>query len=110
VEQTIAALWQRLLSLETVGIHDNFFELGGHSLLGTRVIAALREEFGVDVPLRALFEKPTIADLALAVAQARVEQSTSSEVDALLDSLEDLTDEEVEALLAAQAGGGDPPA
>jgi amino acid adenylation domain-containing protein len=109
VEQSIADLWQRLLSLETVGVHDNFFELGGHSLLGTRVIAALREEFGVEVPLRALFEKPTIADLALAVAQARVEQSAASEVDALLDSLEDLTDEEVEALLAAQTGGGEPP-
>jgi acyl carrier protein len=105
VEQTIAAIWQRLLGLETVGVHDNFFELGGHSLLGTRVIAALREEFGVEVPLRVLFQKPTIADLALAVAQARVEQSAAFEVDALLDSLEDLSDEEVEALLAGQGGG-----
>jgi len=107
VEKAIAGLWQRLLGLETVGVHDNFFELGGHSLLGTRVIAALREEFGVELPLRALFEKPTIADLALAVAQARVEQSAAAEVDALLDNLEDLSDEEVEALLAAQGGGED---
>jgi amino acid adenylation domain-containing protein len=101
VEQAIAAIWQRLLNLEAVGVYDNFFELGGHSLLGTRVIAALRDEFGVEIPLRALFEKPTVAGLALAVAQARVEQAADSEVGALLDNLEDLTDEEVEALLSA---------
>ncbi|HSS52386.1 MAG TPA: amino acid adenylation domain-containing protein, partial [Thermoanaerobaculia bacterium] len=100
VEQAIAAIWQRLLNLEAVGIHDNFFELGGHSLLGTRVIAALCDEFGVEIPLRALFEKPTVEALALAVAQARVEQAADSEVGALLDNLEDLSDEEVEALLA----------
>ncbi|MFY9820942.1 MAG: condensation domain-containing protein, partial [Thermoanaerobaculia bacterium] len=101
VEQAIAALWQRLLGRESIGIHDNFFELGGHSLLGTRVIAALRDEFGVEIPLRVLFEKPTVAGLALAVTQARVEQAAGSEVGALLDDLEGLSDEEVEALLAA---------
>ncbi len=86
-----------------MGVRDNFFELGGHSLLGTRVIAALRDEFGVEIPLRVLFERPTVEALALAVAQARVEQSAASEVDALLDNLEDLSDEEVEALLAADS-------
>ncbi|HEV7509096.1 MAG TPA: amino acid adenylation domain-containing protein [Thermoanaerobaculia bacterium] len=100
VEQAIAAIWQRLLSLDAVGVHDNFFELGGHSLLGTRVIAALRDEFGVEIPLKALFEKPTVEALALAVAQARVEQAVDSEVGALLDNLEGLSDEEVEALLS----------
>ncbi len=101
VEQVIADIWQSLLNLDAVGAHDNFFELGGHSLLGTRVIAALRDEFGVEIPLRALFEKPTVACLALAVAEARVEQAAGSDVGALLDNLEDLSDEEVEALLAA---------
>ena len=110
VEQAIAGIWQRLLGLDAIGVHDDFFELGGHSLLGTRVLAALREEFGVEVPLRALFESPTIAGLALAVAQARVEQTAPAAVDALLDSLEDLSDEEVEALLAAPGGGEAPPA
>jgi amino acid adenylation domain-containing protein len=101
VEQAVAAIWQRLLNRDAVGVHDNFFELGGHSLLGTRVIAALRDEFGVEIPLRALFEKPTVEAVALAVAQTRVEQAADSEVGALLDNLEDLSDEEVEALLAA---------
>jgi len=101
VEQAIAGVWQRLLGLDAVGIHENFFELGGHSLLGIRVIAALRDELGVEIPLRAVFEKPTVANLALAVTQARVEQAADSEVGALLDNLEDLSDEEVEALLSA---------
>jgi acyl-CoA synthetase (AMP-forming)/AMP-acid ligase II/acyl carrier protein len=101
VEEALAGIWQGLLGVERVGVHDNFFELGGHSLLGTRVISALREAFGVEVPLRALFEKPTVADLALAVTQARLEGADSSELGALLENLEGLSDEEVEALLAA---------
>src|SRR6185295_11266934 len=67
VEEELAAIWARLLRVERVGIHDNFFALGGHSLTGTRVLAAVREAFGVDVPLRTLFERPTVAELALAV-------------------------------------------
>ncbi|HEV8580083.1 MAG TPA: amino acid adenylation domain-containing protein [Thermoanaerobaculia bacterium] len=71
VEEELAAIWARLLKIERVGVHDNFFELGGHSLMGTRVLAAVRETFGVDVPLPTLFEKPTVAELALALAESR---------------------------------------
>ena len=61
-EELLAEVWVELLKLEKVGIHDNFFELGGHSLLATQVISRLRRAFGVDLPLRSLFETPTIAD------------------------------------------------
>ncbi|HSF40688.1 MAG TPA: amino acid adenylation domain-containing protein [Thermoanaerobaculia bacterium] len=104
VEETIAALWKDLLKAERVGVHDNFFSLGGHSLLATRVAAALRDAFGVEVPLRTLFEKPTVADLALAVAHLRLEQADTTEAARLLDTLEGLSDEEVEALLAGEEG------
>ncbi|HSF39662.1 MAG TPA: amino acid adenylation domain-containing protein, partial [Thermoanaerobaculia bacterium] len=104
VEETIAALWKDLLKAERVGVHDNFFSLGGHSLLATRVAAALRDAFGVEIPLRTLFEKPTVADLALAVAQLRLEQADTTEAARLLDTLEGLSDEEVEALLAGEEG------
>ncbi|MCJ8271641.1 MAG: condensation domain-containing protein, partial [Psychrosphaera sp.] len=67
VEQKLCDIWQQLLGLEKVGIEDNFFDLGGHSILATRVISEIREQFAVELPLRTLFEQPTIAGLALEV-------------------------------------------
>ena len=64
VEDLLANIWARILGLENIGVHDNFFERGGHSLLATQVISRIREAFHVDLPLRALFESPTIASLA----------------------------------------------
>jgi amino acid adenylation domain-containing protein len=62
-EQIIADIWADVLSLEQVGIYDNFFKLGGHSLLATQVISRLREAFKIDLPLRSLFENPTVKNL-----------------------------------------------
>ncbi|MEL7039186.1 MAG: amino acid adenylation domain-containing protein [Cyanobacteria bacterium J06592_8] len=64
LEKTIAKIWKKELNLQSVGINDNFFELGGHSLLGIKVIAKMSEAIGVQIPLRVLFEKPTIFGLA----------------------------------------------
>jgi amino acid adenylation domain-containing protein/thioester reductase-like protein len=64
LEAQLADIWAKLLDIEQVGIHDNFFELGGHSLLITQLLAKVRNTFGVEMPLRDLFDAPTIADLA----------------------------------------------
>ncbi|MBN9386360.1 MAG: amino acid adenylation domain-containing protein, partial [Chitinophagaceae bacterium] len=64
LQASIVQIWHRLLQLERVGIHDNFFELGGHSLLATRVIAVIEKEFGIKLPMRAIFEFPTVSDLS----------------------------------------------
>jgi acyl-coenzyme A synthetase/AMP-(fatty) acid ligase/acyl carrier protein len=64
LEQRLAAIWCEVLDLKEVGTQDNFFNLGGHSLRAAQVISRLRAAIGVEVPLRLLFEKPTIAELA----------------------------------------------
>ncbi|HYH47367.1 MAG TPA: condensation domain-containing protein, partial [Thermoanaerobaculia bacterium] len=67
-EQRLADLWAKLLGVERVEAHDDFFELGGHSLLATRLLSRVREAFGVEVPIRALFDAPTVAGLAAYLA------------------------------------------
>ena len=73
IEELISAIFSHLLSIELVGIHDNFFELGGHSLLATQLLSRLRDALGVDLPLREIFQRPTVAALALYIEQARRE-------------------------------------
>jgi acyl carrier protein len=67
-ERVLAGIWQELLGIEKIGIHDNFFELGGHSLFAARVLSRVRSALGVSLPLEAVFEAPTIAELADRVA------------------------------------------
>jgi acyl carrier protein len=70
-EETIAGIWQQVLGMTRVGATDNFFALGGHSLLATQVIARVRSAFGLELPLRVLFEAPTVAGLAERVDAGR---------------------------------------
>src|SRR5205807_1209164 len=64
VEDTIAGIWSEVLHRDRIGVADDFFQIGGHSLLATQVISRIRRGFGLDVPLRVLFESPTVAGLA----------------------------------------------
>ena len=69
-EQKLSEIWTQLLGIERVGIHDNFFDFGGHSLLATQAASRMREAFGLEIPLRRLFELPTVAGLAESIEAA----------------------------------------
>jgi amino acid adenylation domain-containing protein len=80
-EGTLAGVWSSLLKVEDIGVFDNFFDLGGHSLLAGQALARVSEVFKVSLPLRALFEAPTIAALACRVKDARATQSRAPAIE-----------------------------
>ncbi|HYO59952.1 type I polyketide synthase [Archangium sp.] len=88
LEVTLAGIWAELLGVDQVGIHDSFFQLGGHSLLGMQLLSRIREDLQVDIPLRNLFESPTIAGLALIILEKRASNVDEDKLRALLAELE----------------------
>ena len=96
LEKQLARIWGEVLKLEKVGIHDNFFDLGGHSLLATQVNSRIRAALGAEVPLQAMFETPTIAELAVVIS----EKLGARKMDSILSELESLTDEGAQRLLS----------
>jgi acyl carrier protein len=107
LERRLSEMWQELLGIDQIGVHDSFFDLGGDSLLGTQVVTRVRERFGADVSLAALFEQPTVGGLAGRIDEARAaaaadsgSESEPERLERMLARLEDLTPEEVERMLA----------
>ena len=95
VERALLEIWSAVLGLDEVGVHDNFLELGGDSLLSGQVVARVIGEFRVDLPLRSLFQAPTVADMALAITQRRAKAADQADINRMLT--------ELEALLAKKA-------
>ncbi|HEY6324303.1 MAG TPA: KR domain-containing protein, partial [Thermoanaerobaculia bacterium] len=101
LEAAIAEVWQQLLGIAAIGVEDDFLALGGHSLLATQVMSRLRERLGLEIPLRALFEAPTVAGLARAVGERLAAAADPRQLAAALAELEGISDEQAAARLAA---------
>jgi ubiquinone/menaquinone biosynthesis C-methylase UbiE len=103
VEAVLADVWAEVLDLDHVSIHDNFFELGGHSLLAMMVISRVREVLQVELPLRSMFEAPTVAGFAALVLQDTDERASIERRAQILVELSELSENEVQSILAEKA-------
>jgi amino acid adenylation domain-containing protein len=101
-EQIIAEIWTEVLGVKKIGIHDNFFDLGGHSLRATQVVSRLGKAFQADVPLRSLFEHPTVEGLAVIVAQRQARKAEADEMATILARIESLSEADVQRQLARE--------
>jgi acyl carrier protein len=99
LEQVIAEVWREVLGTEQIGVNDNFFELGGHSLLATQVVGRLSEAFEFELPLRTIFESPTIAGLAASMVQLEPAPGSLEGVAQLLLEFAQLSEEDAQSLL-----------
>jgi acyl carrier protein len=98
-EETIAEIWAEVLEGQPISAEANFFDLGGHSLLATRVISRIREKCGVELPLRLLFDSPTVAALASNLAAVQPSQTDASRITEILETLASLSEDETKTLL-----------
>jgi acyl carrier protein len=87
LEELLVDLWKEVLHVEKAGIHDNFFELGGHSLLAAQLVSRIREHLQIDLPLRSVFDHPTVAETATILENM------------IIDEVEELSEEEALRLL-----------
>ncbi len=104
-EAFLASLWKELLALPAVDVRAGFFDLGGHSVLATRMLSRVGHEYGIELPLRALFESPTLEGFARRIAEA-CEEEDRRHLEALLMEFENLGDDEVARRLSEQEGAG----
>jgi amino acid adenylation domain-containing protein len=118
-EKKLARLWAEVLKVSQVSVHDNFFEVGGHSLLAMKLTSRIREEFGLELPVRRLFEIRTIAGLAEVLSETQAENEAGppaseikkitavgrgeSDLSQLLVDFDRMTVKEIEALVASEA-------
>ena len=98
-EKTIAEIWAEMLDGGPISVEANFFDLGGHSLLATRVVSRIREKCDVELPLRLLFDSPTVAALASHLTAVQPAQTDAGRIAEMLETLASLSEDETKTLL-----------
>jgi len=96
----VAGIWANTLGLDQVGIHDKFFDLGGHSLAAMRIVSRIIKTFHSELPVKALFESPTVAAMALVIAQNQAKNVGDEEFARILRELEAMSEDEARKQLA----------
>jgi len=100
LEESLAEIWGKVLKLSRIGVQDNFFDLGGHSLLAIQVMSRLPEVLGIDLPIRVMFEAPTIAEMALVIESRRNNIPATTDLPELLNEIEKLSESEAQRQVA----------
>jgi hypothetical protein len=99
VEQVLAEIWQDVLGVEQVGVHDDFFRLGGHSLLAAQALNRIGSAFQMEVPIRVLFEAPTVAQMAEALIAREPSPGHVTVIAEVRAEVSGMTDDQLRALL-----------
>jgi acyl carrier protein len=99
LEAALLAIWSEILKVDKIGIHDNFFDLGGHSLLAIQILSRTRDALSIELPVRFLFESPTIAEFAAAIARHHAGSLNKALLAETLRELDTMSEEESKNLL-----------
>ena len=102
IEKRLAEIWAEVLSVPELSVQDNFFDLGGHSLVASQLISRVIQKFHLELPIKALFDAPTVAEMALIITQNQAKLATDAEVARMLCEVEAMTEEEAQKLLAGK--------
>ena len=102
MEAELVRIWEDVLSVYPIGIHDAFSDLGGHSLAAMQVLSRCLQKFSVDIPLKTLFDAPTIASFAQTIAALRMAHTDARQYEEMFAKIESLSEEDAAAVLASR--------